>query len=175
MGRRDHSKIWREANLIFRQGQLLSHHGSWSFLPTGECDYWSSELYNILGFDPSKGVPGLSDYAEVVHADDRAMVQQTLDRMIAVGIGCDMTKRIVRSDGELRVMRYIGVPVFENDMVTRFIGTLTEITEQETATQELRLSQGVSRASGGAQLHRQLRLKFIEPRIGLLGPDFSNP
>jgi hypothetical protein len=28
----------------FRQGQLLSHHGSWSFLPTGECDYWSSEL-----------------------------------------------------------------------------------------------------------------------------------
>jgi hypothetical protein len=103
------------------------------------------------------------------------MVQQTLDRMIAVGIGCDMTKRIVRSDGELRVIRYIGVPIFENDIVTRFIGTLTEITEQETATQELRLSQGVSRASGGAQLHRQLRLKFIEPRIGLLGPDFSNP
>jgi hypothetical protein len=28
----------------FRQGQLLSHHGSWSFLPTGECDYCSSEL-----------------------------------------------------------------------------------------------------------------------------------
>ena len=28
----------------FRQGQLLSHHGSWSFLPTGEGDYWSSEL-----------------------------------------------------------------------------------------------------------------------------------
>ena len=43
------------------------------------------------------------------------VVQQTLDRMIAVGIGCDMTKRIVRSDGELRVIRYIGVPVFENE------------------------------------------------------------
>jgi PAS domain-containing protein len=52
-----------------------------------------------------------------------------------------MTKRIVRSDGELRVIRYIGVPIFENDIVTRFIGTLTEITEQETATQELRRSQ----------------------------------
>jgi PAS domain S-box-containing protein len=49
-----------------------------------------------------------------------------------------MTKRIVRSDGELRVIRYIGVPVFENDIVTRFIGTLMDITEQETATQELR-------------------------------------
>ena len=28
----------------FRQGQLLSHHGTWSFLPTGECDSWSSDL-----------------------------------------------------------------------------------------------------------------------------------
>jgi hypothetical protein len=74
----------------------------------------------------------------------RAMVQQTLDRMIAVGIGCDMTKRIVRSDGELRVIRYLGVPVVENDIVTRFIGTLTEITEQETATQKLRLSPGIA-------------------------------
>ena len=102
------------------------------------------------------------------------MVQQTLDSMIAVGIGYDMTKRIVRSDGELRVIRYIGVPVFENDIVTRFIGTLTEITEQETATQDLRLSQAY-REQAGPQLHRQLRLEFIEPRIGLLGRDFSNP
>ena len=68
-------------------------------------------------------------------------IGQWCNRHWIVGIGCDMTKRIVRSDGELRVIRYIGVPVFENDIVTRFIGTLTEITEQETATQELRRSQ----------------------------------
>jgi hypothetical protein len=43
-----------------------------------------------------------------LHADDRAMVQQTLDRMIADGIGCDMTKRIVRAAGELRVIRLSG-------------------------------------------------------------------
>jgi hypothetical protein len=36
---------------------------------------------------------------------------------------------------------FIGVPVFENDIVTRFIGTLMDITEQETARQELRPSQ----------------------------------
>jgi hypothetical protein len=76
------------------------------------------------------------------------MVQQTLDGMIAVGIGCDMTKRIVRSDGKLRVIRYVGVPVFANDIVTRFIETLTEITEQETATQDLRLSQAYREQAG---------------------------
>jgi hypothetical protein len=81
------------------------------------------------------------------------MLQQTLDRMIAVGIGCDLTKRIVRSDGELRVIRYIGVPVFENDIVTRFIGTLTGITEQETATQELSVAARAYREQAEALSH----------------------
>jgi hypothetical protein len=46
------------------------------------------------------------------------------------------------------VIRYIGVPVFENDIVSRFIGTLMEITEQETATQDLRLSQAYREQAG---------------------------
>jgi hypothetical protein len=42
--------------------------------------------------------------------------------------GEELIGLVVRSDGELRVIRYVGVPVFENDIVTRFIGTLTGIT-----------------------------------------------
>ena len=40
----DHSKIWRDANLIFDRASFCRIHGSWSFLPTGEGDYWSSDL-----------------------------------------------------------------------------------------------------------------------------------
>ena len=43
-GPRDHSKIWRDANLIFDRASFCRIHGSWSFLPTGEGDYWSSDL-----------------------------------------------------------------------------------------------------------------------------------
>ena len=52
-----------------------------------------------------------------------------------------MRKRIVRADGELRVIRCVGVPGVENGVAVRCDGTLVDITEQGTATQELRRSQ----------------------------------
>ena len=67
-------------------------------------------------------------------------MQATLDRMIAEGGGRDMKKRIVRPDGELRVIRCVGVPGVENGVAVRCDGTLVDITEQGTATQELRRS-----------------------------------
>ena len=120
------------------EGQRLAHSGSWSFLPSGICDYWSQELYRILGFDPAKGIPTIADYLTRVHHEDREVVEATINQMVAEGIGCDLKKRIIRPDGELRVIRCVGKPVRENGVVTRFIGTLMDITDQERMTQELR-------------------------------------
>ena len=83
-----------------------------------------------------------------------------------------MKKRIVRADGELRVIRRVGVPGVENGVAVRGDGTLVDITEQGTATQS---RPGVSRSRGGAQSHRELRTEVIQRRIGLVGRDFSNP
>ncbi len=131
----------QRSEFYLQQGQLLSQCGSWSFLPSGECDYWSSELYRILGFDPSKGIPALSEYVKLVHPDDRSVVEKALENMIAEGIGCDIKKRIVRTDGALRVIRCVGMPVFEKEKVVRFVGTLMDVTEHEKLTQELRRSE----------------------------------
>jgi PAS domain S-box-containing protein len=127
----------QRSEFYLRQGQLLSRCGSWSFLPSGEFDYLSPELYKIFGFDPSAGW-ALSDYLKIVHPDDRSIVQKTLEKMMAEGIGCDVKKRIVPTDGELRVIRCVGMPVIENGRAVRWVGTLIDITEQEKLTQELR-------------------------------------
>jgi PAS domain S-box-containing protein len=145
--KRAEERIWQttqnlqRSEFYLQQGQRLTHCGSWSFLPSGECDYWSPELYKILGFDPSDGIPALSDYVKVVHPDDRSIVEKTLENMIAEGIGCDIKQRIVRTDGELRFIRCVSIPVMEKGKVVRFVGTLMDITEQERLTQELRLSE----------------------------------
>jgi hypothetical protein len=60
--------------------------------------------------------------------------------MVAAGQGCDIKKRIIRPDGVQRVIRCVGMPVRENGVVTRFVGTLLDITEQEELAQELRRS-----------------------------------
>jgi PAS domain S-box-containing protein len=120
------------------EGQRLAHSGSWSFAPSGICDYWSQELYQILGFDPANGIPTIADYLARVHPEDREFVEGTINQMVAERIGCDFKKRIIRPDGELRVIHCVGRPVLENGVVTRFLGTLMDVTEQERMTQELR-------------------------------------
>jgi PAS domain S-box-containing protein len=128
----------RRSEFYLAEGQRLGHAGSWSFKPDGTCDYWSRELYQILGFDPNGGIPTIPDYFTRVHPQDREVVETTIQRMIAAGEGCDLKKRIIRPDGVQRVIRCVGMPVREKGVVTRFVGTLMDITEQEELTQELR-------------------------------------
>jgi PAS domain S-box-containing protein len=128
----------QRSQFYLNEGQRLSDSGSWSFTADRVCDYWSPQLYEILGFDPAKGIPTIADYLGIVHPADREMVERTLNRMIAEGVGCDIKKRVVRPDGQLRAIRCVGVPMFENGKATRFIGTLIDVTEQEHLTLELR-------------------------------------
>jgi PAS domain S-box-containing protein len=128
----------KRSEFYLAEGQRLSRAGSWSFKPDLTCDYWSRELYEILGFDPKNGIPTISDYFSRVHPEDRKVVEATIRRMIAAGEGCDLKKRIIRPDGVQRVIRCVGMAVREQGIVTRFVGTLMDITEQEELTQELR-------------------------------------
>jgi PAS domain-containing protein len=75
-----------------------------------------------------------------VYSGDREIVEATIQRMIAAGEGCDIKKRIIRPDGVQRMIRCVGMPVRENGAVTRFVGTLMDITEQEELAQDLRRS-----------------------------------
>ena len=128
----------QRSEFYLAEGQRLAHSASWSFAPSGICDYWSQELYQILGLDPAKGIPTIADYLTRVHPEDREFVEGIINQMVAEGIGCDFKKRIIRSDGALQVIRCVGMPVRENGVVTRFIGTLMDITDQERMTQDLR-------------------------------------
>jgi PAS domain S-box-containing protein len=62
----------------------------------------------------------------------------TVEQMLREGSGCDVTRRIVRPDGELRHVRWVGVPVFDRGAFNGFVGTAMDVTEQERLTQELR-------------------------------------
>src|SRR6202012_3900778 len=51
---------------------------------------------------------------------------------------CDVTKRIVRPDGEIRHIRCVGAPVVEKGILKRIVGNAIDVTEHEILTQELR-------------------------------------
>jgi len=52
--------------------------------------------------------------------------------------GCDVTTRIVRPDGDVRHVRCVGVPVFEDGVFKAFHGTTIDVTEHALLTEELR-------------------------------------
>jgi PAS domain S-box-containing protein len=119
------------------EGQRLAQMGSWAFSPSGSFEYWSQELFKIYGLDPRKGAPTLEQYLATVHPQDRDFMADTIKRMHAERSGCDVKKRIVRPDGELRYIRCVGIPVVEGEVLKGFLGTAIDITEQELLNQEL--------------------------------------
>ena len=123
------------------EGQRLAHMGSWAFNPSGFFEYWSQELFKIYGLDPQKGAPTLEQYLATLHPQDRDSMADTIKRMHAERSGCDVKKRIVRPDGELRYIRCVGIPVVEGEVLKGFLGTAIDITEQELLTQELERQQ----------------------------------
>jgi PAS domain S-box-containing protein len=126
----------QKSQLYLSEGQRLAHMGSWAFNPSGFFDYWSEELFRIYGLDPQKGAPTLEEYLAIIHPLDRDVMANTIRRMHAECSGCDVKKRIVRPDGELRYIRCVGIPVVEGEVLKGFLGTAIDITEQELLTKE---------------------------------------
>ena len=127
----------KQAEFYLAEGQRLAHMGSWAFNPAG-FEYWSRELFQIHGLDPSGKPPTVEEYMGLVHPADRGFVQQTIQRMLAEHRGFDFTKRIVRPDGNIRYVRCVGSPVTHGGSFEGFVGTGLDVTDQERLTQELR-------------------------------------
>jgi PAS domain S-box-containing protein len=137
----------RQSQFYLSEGQRLAHMGSWASYDLGIrwsddlCFYWSDEVYKIYGLDPQNGAPSLKQYLAAVHPDDRASMAETTRAMHEQRCAGDVTKRIVRPDGEVRYVRCVGVPLFEDGVFKSFHGTTMDVTEQELLTQELRREQ----------------------------------
>ena len=131
----------RLSEFYLAEAQRLAHIGSWSFTADGTREYWSAEWFDILGLDPAQGVPPIPEYLKIVHPDDREFVKSEIERMITKGEGCDAKYRIIHPQRGVRWIRGVGMPIFENGVLTRFAGTSIDITEEEKLTQELNRSQ----------------------------------
>jgi PAS domain S-box-containing protein len=131
----------QRSQFYINEGQRLAHMGSWAFNPAGFFDYWSDELFRIYGLDPEGGAPTLERYLATIHPQDRDFMANTIKRMHAEYSGCDVKKRIIRPDGELRYIRCVGIPVVEGEVLKGFLGSAIDITEQELLTRELERQQ----------------------------------
>jgi PAS domain S-box-containing protein len=130
----------QRSQFYISEGQRVAHMGSWAFNAAG-FEYWSSELFRMHGLEPSDKPPTVEEYLALVHPEDRAFMKQGITNMLGDHRPFDFTKRIVRSDGEIRHVRCVGVPVTQRGTFQGFLGTGMDVTDQERLTEELRRSE----------------------------------
>ena len=150
----------RRSEFYLSEGQRLAHMGSWAFNPTG-FEYWSSELFQIYGLNPSGKPPTVEEYLDLVHPGDREFVMREIQKMLANNSGFEFTKRIVRPDGKIRRVRCVGIPTTSAGTARRFVGTGLDVTEQEQLNEALR--------EGEREL-RQI-LDLVPQLVAVFGPD----
>jgi len=119
------------------EAQRLGQMGSWSFDPAKGFDHWSPELFQIHGLEPAQGTPTSEAYLALVHSEDRENMASLMKQLLVEASGFDVTKRIVRPDGQLRYVRCVVSAASETGSLKR-IGVGIDVTEHELLTQELR-------------------------------------
>ena len=140
---------WADQRLM-ADAQRIAHVGAWIWeLTTGELR-WSDEVYRIFGLTPQSSPASYEAFMAAVHPDDRAELQNRVERAIAGLDRYDLRHRILHPDGSVRYVREQG-EVSRDPLGTpiRMIGTVLDITEAtlvDQAKEEVRAALAESEA-----------------------------
>lgn len=128
------------------RAQAIAHLGNWEWnIATGGLA-WSDEIYRIFGREPQEFEPTYEAFLDTIHTDDRQRVSDAVNDSVENDTPYSIIHRIVRPDGEERVVQEIGqVQRDGNGDAIRMDGTVQDITgawhtgqELITATQKAR-------------------------------------
>ena len=120
------------------EARRIASLGDWTWnLDTGEV-IWSEEIFAIHGLPPRSVPFPVEEISDWVHADDRERINEYLDRMLAGSEPFETNYRIVRPDGEVRVVHARGEWVDHTPGKRVLRGIQQDITELADTRQRLR-------------------------------------
>ena len=129
-------------------------HLVWTCRADGYCDYLSRQWVTYTG-RPAEEQLG-AGWADAIHPDDRARVEQEWGLAVQRGHTYDEEFRLRRHDGTYRWFRTRGVPLLDaSGTLVRWFGSNTDVEDYKQSEQRLR-----------AQLHRLDLLDWLTRAIG---------
>ncbi|MCH8212432.1 MAG: PAS domain S-box protein, partial [Proteobacteria bacterium] len=98
----------RESEASLANAQRIAHVGNWDWnIETSELG-WSDEIYRIFGLKPQQFGATYGAFLNTVHAEDRALVQEAVNRSLEEKTPYAIDHRIVLPDGTVRVVHEEG-------------------------------------------------------------------
>lgn len=126
----------KEAHLA--ETQSLAHLGSYEYEVHGGEVIWSKKTFRIIERDLSLGEPSIEEYLQIVHPEDRSLMQSIFAQAVNEKQPFDFEYRIVIKDGIIKNIQSIGKPVVdENGNVVRIVGTILDITKRKLTEKTL--------------------------------------
>src|SRR6201993_3550658 len=126
------SKAWLE------EAQRVAHVGYWVWYLETNRLIVSDEYCRILGLTPKKGPIDLAIGGEIIPPEDREYVFRTAEEAIRSGERADCEHRIVRPNGELRLVHSLGdLRKDSSGRPYQMFGTTQDITERKRAEEAL--------------------------------------
>src|SRR5258705_1019854 len=120
------------------EGQRISHTGSWAVKLPSEEIFWSEEVFRIYGLDPDTTNLSQRMAFQLIHPDDRALVQEAFRRAVREKTDYDVEHRALLSDASIKYLHALGHPVLnESGEVIEYVGTLADIAERKHAKEAL--------------------------------------
>jgi PAS domain S-box-containing protein len=131
-----------ESEARLDRAQAIAGIGSWELdVRTGRY-IWSKELYRIRGVSPESFEPDIDNVAQYVHQDDYPVVRRWLANLVEGLEQNALEPRIVRPDGDVRVLRVEGRAATDPDgTVRRVAGTMQDVTERRMIERQLAQAQ----------------------------------
>jgi len=148
------SKAWLE------EAQRVAHLGYWVWdLETNQV-IWSEETYRIFGLTPQVGSMDIAIVGEMFHPDDREVVFRAAEEAIRSGTRADSEHRLIRPDGEIRVVHSLGEVKKDSKGRTQMFGTTQDITDRKRAEEALQRMSG-SFQDSNARLEEAQRIAHV--------------
>ena len=119
---------------VLRMAEQMSGVGHWRLDLTSRMVSWSDEVYRIHGASPETFDPSYDDAVTFYHPEDRETVRACVKRCIDTGEDYEFKLRIVRQDGQERIVISRGmVEQDEDGRSVAVYGVFQDVTEAETA------------------------------------------
>jgi PAS domain S-box-containing protein len=134
----------RESDAALEEAQRIAKIGNWRWsIPRNELISCSAEYARIHGVDPDQ-IDGHMErqLKTVIHADDRARVEEQFRRIGEAGTDFEIEYRIVRPDREVRHVLETGrVVVDDAGRPVEHVGTVQDVTERKRVEEALRANE----------------------------------
>ncbi len=165
--RREFETALKHSEFLYREAQEIAHIGHWELDLISQKLSWSEEIFRIFDMDPLKFSASYETFLDLIHPDDRDMVDQAYRDSVANDTPYDVVHRLRMKDGRIKYVNERGkTERDDSNRPLRSIGTVQDITalkESEKARERIE-----------KQLRQSQKLEAIGTLAGGIAHDFNN-